>query len=425
MQSAEEKLREQEKVIKFLASKYQRDTGRKITLPSSLSKLLDIPSAIGEHPLIQEEDEKFDENARKGRLAAETLKKPTTFFEAVEALRLPRAASDDDKKKGAKKVLSINMLDEHAMIQKIDLSGYKHLRFSKAGLQELIVGVMNLPCIRVVSLKNNGISDEHDKEILQLLGVSKIRSLDLSCNEIGPALGQKIGQRMRDEVHHLQWIDLTQNLFLHDNTANTACIAGLRRQKELRHAGLSVAGAQVDALAKLIQPKKPAFSLNMRNSTLTPHAMEYITRSIQNPHVYLIGLSFKFCYLSFNDVLLLAESIKFNHSLIKLDMSNNAMKACTVKFLLDSLVDNNCLADLKLAGNYLDDEFAVDLAHLLEINEVLHTVDISKNPIGPDGARYLLQSLLQNNDTLESLGDELESSIYMGVRIREELKQTL
>ena len=75
-------------------------------------------------------------------------------------------------------------------------------------------------------------------------------------------------------------------------------------------------------------------------------------------------------------------------------MSNNAMKASTVKFLLDSLVDNNCLTDLKLAGNYLDDEFAVDLAHLLEINEVLHTVDISKNPIGPDGARYLLQSLL-------------------------------
>lgn len=96
-----------------------------------------------------------------------------------------------------------------------------------------------------------------------------------------------------------------------------------------------------------------------------------------------------------------------------------------VKYLLDPLVDNACLVDLKLAGNYLDDEFAVDLAHLLEVNEVLHTVDISKNPIGPDGAKYLLQSLLQHNDTLESLGNDLDSSIYMGVRIKEELKQAL
>ena len=138
--------------------------------------------------------------------------------------------------------------------------------------------------------------------------------------------------------------------------------------------------------------------------------------------MYLLGLNLKFCYLSFNDILALAEGLKTNHSLIKLDLSNNALKACMVKYLLDPLVDNATLVDLKLAGNYLDDEFAVDLAHLLEVNEVLHTVDISKNPIGPDGAKYLLQSLLQHNDTLESLGGDLDSSIYMGVRIREELK---
>ena len=96
-----------------------------------------------------------------------------------------------------------------------------------------------------------------------------------------------------------------------------------------------------------------------------------------------------------------------------------------MKFFLEDLVDNTCLAELNLAGNLLDDEFACDLAHLLEVNPILHTVDISNNPIGPAGAKYLLQSLLTNNDTLESLGDDLDKNIYMGVRIREELKQTL
>lgn len=52
----------------------------------------------------------------------------------------------------------------------------------------------------------------------------------------------------------------------------------------------------------------------------------------------------------------------------------------------------------------------------------MHTVDISKNPIGPEGAKYLLQSILQYNETLESLGSDLDSNIYMGVRIREDLK---
>ena len=82
------------------------------------------------------------------------------------------------------------------------------------------------------------------------------------------------------------------------------------------------------------------------------------------------------------------------------------------------------MVDLNLANNFLDDEFAVDLAHLLEDNQVMHTVDISNNPIGPQGAQYLLSSLLQYNDTLESLGD-IDRNMYMGVRNREEIKQTL
>ena len=53
--------------------------------------------------MIQEEDEKFDEGLRKGRIAAETLKKPMTFFEAVEALKLPKIdESAEDKKQALK-----------------------------------------------------------------------------------------------------------------------------------------------------------------------------------------------------------------------------------------------------------------------------------------------------------------------------------
>ena len=57
----------------------------------------------------------------------------------------------------------------------------------------------------------------------------------------------------------------------------------------------------------------------------------------------------------------LAAGLKFNKTIVKLGLANNGLKACVVKFLLESLLDNFCLAELSLAGNFLDNEFAVVL----------------------------------------------------------------
>lgn len=129
--------------------------------------------------------------------------------------------------------------------------------------------------------------------------------------------------------------------------------------------------------------------------------------------------------MKFDELLALANAVKYNTTLVKLDLSNNGFQSYVFKFFMEALVDNTALAHLNVSGNFLDNEFAVDLAHLLEANSILHTVDISKNPIGSEGAKYLLASLLQNNDTLESLGDEIDKNVYMGVRVREELQQIL
>ena len=180
-----------------------------------------------------------------------------------------------------------------------------------------------------------------------------------------------------------------------------------------------------ESMARLIVPKHPGMALNMRNSKMSIPAMNYLATAMTNNFCYITALSFRFCYLEFDDIILLSKAISFNKTIVKLDLGKNALKSCVTKFFLDSLSDNICLSDIRLDGNLLDNEFAVDLAHLLEGNQILHTVDISSNPIGPEGARYLLQSILQYNDTLESLGNNLDDNMYMGVRIREELKQTL
>lgn len=62
---------------------------------------------------------------------------------------------------------------------------------------------------------------------------------------------------------------------------------------------------------------------------------------------------------------------------------------------MDALLDNVCLTELDVSSNFLDNEFAQDLAYLLEYNPVLFKVDISRNPIGPEGAKVLLKTLLE------------------------------
>jgi len=98
------------------------------------------------------------------------------------------------------------------MIQVIDLSGFKERRISRSGLRELLDGLELLPCIRSLNLSNNGITDDFDKEILALFDLTKIKAINLSFNNM-KALALQIGKKMRDEVSHITWLDMTMNDF--------------------------------------------------------------------------------------------------------------------------------------------------------------------------------------------------------------------
>ena len=120
----------------------------------------------------------------------------------------------------------------------------------------------------------------------------------------------------------------------------------------------------------------------------------------------------------------LSDALRYNKTLVKLDLSNNALKGCMTKYIFESIMTNTYLAELNFAGNLLDDVFALQLANTLTQNQVLYKVDISNNPIGPAGAQLILDALYEHNDTLGDIGD-LSESYYMGVRIREDLIQAI
>lgn len=124
----------------------------------------------------------------------------------------------------------------------------------------------------------------------------------------------------------------------------------------------------MDLLVKVVQPKRAPMSLNIRNSKLTKHSTEYLSRQLANPETMLTGLCLKYCFLPFESLLPFSNALRINKNLVKLDLSNNGLKPSVLRFVLDALQVNMSLSEINLHGNLLDNEFAVDLSYVLERN---------------------------------------------------------
>jgi len=115
-----------------------------------------------------------------------------------------------EKGKPAKAKKDISFAPEH-MITKIDLSGF-FTSCSRISIRQLLDGIEMLPCMRSLSLRNNAINDDFEKEILAIFENKKIVAIDLSQNQMSSKLALQIGKTIKD-CSHIQWIDLTQNWF--------------------------------------------------------------------------------------------------------------------------------------------------------------------------------------------------------------------
>ena len=197
----------------------------------------------------------------------------------------------------------------------------------------------------------------------------KLKAINLSFN-LMKQLGLQIGKKLRDEVFHITWLDLTMNDFDNDTQTVSTIVNGVKKQVKMIYVGLTVQGGQSEALARIMQPKRPptSFSLNMRNSSLSPKAFDYLGRCMQSADFCLTALNLKFCYLGFDMIKKLADSLKYNKTVVKLDLSNNALTPRVGNYLLECIKPNQYLSEINFHGNRLNDDFAAELAVLLRDN---------------------------------------------------------
>jgi hypothetical protein len=181
---------------------------------------------LGDESIIEESFKERTAGEKKDQPeTAVSTREPYSFAEAVEMMRFPRAEPGAKKgQQGDKRKKEIKINPEHLTLERIDLSGFKNKRFSRSGLRELLDGLQNLPCIRTVVLRENGINEDCEAEILELFTITNVKCIDLSKNAIGPRLAGMIGKKLKDEVTHIQWLDLTQNEFYSDNLSNSMIV---------------------------------------------------------------------------------------------------------------------------------------------------------------------------------------------------------
>ena len=201
MASLEAKLAEQQKVIEFLTSRYEKDTGRKLPLPTTLGHLLGDPSILGTANEVDEEEEKKADQSNQNQVM---VAKNVTFMEHIENLKLPKlpAADANTRKGGNNKKIPIKLPLEMNSLTKISVSGFMGQRLSRAGFKELAEGLELLPSIRSVDFSNNGITDDFQAEILAFFDMPKIKAINLSRNYM-KKLGMEIGKTLRDKVNHI------------------------------------------------------------------------------------------------------------------------------------------------------------------------------------------------------------------------------
>ncbi len=100
-----------------------------------------------------------------------------------------------------------SIIRKFEFLEMVNLCDFKYRGFTRAALRELVSGIEMLPCIRTVVLRHNGITDDCLPELTDLLSVNRIKSIDLSQNELERAGGREIARKLKEEVTNLQWIE--------------------------------------------------------------------------------------------------------------------------------------------------------------------------------------------------------------------------
>ena len=206
---------------------------------------------------------------------------------------------------------------------------------------------------------------------------SAISKLDLSCNPI---------QDGEDGLSHL-----CQAL-----TTNTSLV-------ELNLSNCKLHKACGPALRHMLETNKTLMSLNLtRNLTISDRSVAGIAEGLRSNHS-LKRLDLRLCGIHDTGMNSLTDCLMVNHSLKELNLSGSPISPEAARGFSDMLKQNSTLKKLDVTQCALTDEAVKPLASALEVNSSLQELDLSLNYDLTDTALVALGESLKRNTRLKIL----------------------
>jgi hypothetical protein len=163
-------------------------------------------------------DEEIEQDGNLKNKEDTSVQEAITFLQAIYKLNLPQRmdvtqGGKKDKLKmvgmpGKKQSLTnFDPMNAFHMVQVIELSNFKNRGFCTSALKELLDSTSEMRCLHKLVLSNNGIGNAQSTQLTQIFKNSHLTHLDLSGNELDKQCASIIGELMKEEVSHLQWLE--------------------------------------------------------------------------------------------------------------------------------------------------------------------------------------------------------------------------
>ncbi|XP_012582745.1 PREDICTED: NACHT, LRR and PYD domains-containing protein 12-like [Condylura cristata] len=147
--------------------------------------------------------------------------------------------------------------------------------------------------------------------------------------------------------------------------------------------------------------------LEFVKNTLEDSGMELLCEGLKDPNCILQALRFYRCLISPACCGALAAVLNTSQRLTELEFSETKLEASAMKLLCEGLKDPNCkLQKLKLCGSLLPESSETVckyLASVLMHHTNITELELSANPLGDTGVKYLCEGLRHYNCKVEKL----------------------
>jgi hypothetical protein len=301
----------------------------------------------------------------------------------------------------------------------LDLSNYGEKGFSFDIFKNIINTLKLFKCLNSIDLSKNNIDDNYQQLLIELINFPSLKKINLSYNSLTKNSMKKILIALRANLN-IEYLDLRYNPFSLDELTCNNLFSVLKDNEVIEFFGISDSTKDSVFLKLLSYKNKNIKTLLLDDSKYKPKNFEILKKNLIQKTCKLEILSMKFNTINITSAYYIEKSLKFNRSLLYLNLSSCGISDLSGSLIISSMDFNKNLTELDLSGNKISNLFCLRFSEILKSNKTLVKVNLTKNYFIYDAHfQKVIESLIENQIIL-CLGNLEDTKI--SVKLRESIE---